>query len=51
MPTTKKNVVKPIPCAACEGTGRSSSNKPCVPCVGTGREGYVKIKEAKERPQ
>lgn len=29
---------KPVPCAACAGTGRSTSNKPCAPCAGSGRK-------------
>ena len=35
-----KSPTVPI-CIACQGTGRSSSNKRCYPCNGTGRHGAV----------
>lgn len=32
-------IIKPTPCVACEGCGRSTSNEPCYPCKGTGVQG------------
>lgn len=45
MPPFKQFVPKPEPllkptqCVACEGIGRSTTNRPCVPCGGTGVQG------------
>ena len=40
----KKPKVKPQACVACEGMGRSSTNRPCTPCGGTGVQGGGKEK-------
>lgn len=42
---------KPTPCVACEGTGRSSSNRPCEPCAGSGIQGHKKVKTQQEKPK
>ena len=43
-PGFKKPKPKPVPCVACGGTGRSSTNKDCIPCAGTGEQGKGKYK-------